>query len=701
MEFTRIKITCRAEVEDMYSYSKSFEKPVVAIDTETTGFHIINDYAFMYQVLVEDRNYLINFLQVDEETKETFLNRLQDIVNAGPVLVFANAKFDLHKMIYDGIRIPHDADIKDVLIMSRLCAPADTIQRFGLKELGKSILGIEPEEQADLKLEERTIKKEILAQRNGFTRELVGLRFKELERMYYDPSSDLTDEQARVYEACIEEIQEFRYSDISSEVLENYAYNDTELTRKLYDFMCQRVIALDVIDVVELEHKSIMPILRMERTGFKIDFDYVFKARAAIREEYMIVLTQLRGTVKYTALHAPGISQEDKETLLEAAENGTIAQQHAMLKVFFRVCGINSASMDKQALDKIYNDTKSDAIKKFITGVKTLRRLSKWYGTYLSKYIKESVDGRFYCSIKQADTTTGRMSSDFHQFPKGDIISTVTGEVLFKPRNIVLPDGVNGFNSIYYFDYSQIELRIQAHYTMLFAEPGDKNLCRAFMPFRTFEKDGKYWLEEDPETEWQPIDLHSMTTATAFPDLDQNSKEFKNMRGYGKATNFAKNYGGGVAALNNIMGDKVSSDVIDKLDQAYDTAFPKVKEYGNEVTRRLRVYGEVRSLAGRKYTCRDTRFFYKCNNYVIQGSGVDILKRALIRLDEFIIKNNLKTQVQMAIHDELSFLVHEDEEGIVETYFKTLMEVNDFGMEVPIVCDVEKTTTNWGDKYEI
>lgn len=701
-----MKVEEVADLRKAVSFYRNIGEPLIVIDTETTGLHIIEHDAFMYQVLIVDEfrgealNVLINFL-TSPELKRDFLKFLQYITNGGHEMIFANAKFDLHKMVNQGIEIPYDAKIKDVLIMTRLCAPTDTtIQKFALKSLGKIILGIEPEEEHDLKEEVKRIKKTVLDKRNAISVSETGLRYNELKKRYYDPSSGITPEEEAAFEMIEDDVQDFRYSDISAEVLERYAYNDTELTYKMYEFTRRRVVELDIEAVTDLEHRSILPIMRMERTGFKIDLDYVVEARNAIRKEYMVVLQKLRMAVTEVAVKSNLIDDKERESLKKAGLNGTIAQQHSMLKVFFKAHGIKADKMDKQALDAIVNNKPPKEIIEFVDGVKTLRRLSKWYGTYLSKYLKENYQGRFYCSIKQSDTVTGRMSSDFHQFPKGDIVSTITGEVLFKPRNIVLPDGTDGYNSIYYFDYSQIELRIQAHYTLLFST-GDTNLCRAFMPYKTVMIDGEYRLEEDTTKKWEAIDLHSMTTATAFPTLDVTSKEFKSMRNYGKATNFAKNYGGGIAALNGIMGDKVSQDVIRKLNDAYDTAFPKVKEYGEEVTRRLSIEGQVRSLAGRRYSSSNSRLYYKCNNYVIQGSGVDILKRALIRLDEFIIKNNLKTRVQMAIHDELSFLVHKDEELLVETYFKSLMEVNDFGMEVPIVCDVEKTTTNWGDKYEI
>ena len=84
-----------------------------------------------------------------------------------------------------------------------------------------------------------------------------------------------------------------------------------------------------------------------------------------------------------------------------------------------------------------------------------------------------------YTTINLNTAVTGRVSSDFQQFPKY-AIKTLDGIELFHPRKLfIVPDGYKG---IVYLDYSQIELRVQALYTILVGE-GDLNLCRAYMPY--------------------------------------------------------------------------------------------------------------------------------------------------------------------------------------------------------------------------
>ena len=146
-----------------------------------------------------------------------------------------------------------------------------------------------------------------------------------------------------------------------------------------------------------------------------------------------------------------------------------------------------------------------------------------------------------------------------------------------------------GYKGIAYLDYSQIELRLQALYTILVGS-ADLNLCRAYMPYKcktiindgSFEDfdyknpehikhayDWKWYYDEDTTKEWVPTDVHAATTSVAFPDIDVHSDEFKKLRGkVGKRVNFAKNYG---AQFNRIkvMFPDYDDETIHRIDDAY------------------------------------------------------------------------------------------------------------------------------------
>jgi DNA polymerase-1 len=127
--------------------------------------------------------------------------------------------------------------------------------------------------------------------------------------------------------------------------------------------------------------------------------------------------------------------------------------------------------------------------------------------------------------------------------------------------------------------YSQIELRVQANYTIE-VSGGDLNLCRAYIPFKCFHyktgqmfdfnnkkhreyifalreghpdpklykkgikdvlKEGwSIWVHQEDGKHWVPVDLHSKTTSMAYPDLDEDTDKFTHLRQYGKRLNFAR-----------------------------------------------------------------------------------------------------------------------------------------------------------------
>lgn len=240
------------------------------------------------------------------------------------------------------------------------------------------------------------------------------------------------------------------------------------------------------------------------------------------------------------------------------------------------------------------------------------------------------------------------------------------------------------------------------------------SLCRAYMPYKCYNdvstmfdfnninhlktfKDKK-WYELGTGKEWTPTDLHSETTKHAFPNLDPTSDEFKKKRKLGKRCNFLKVYQGGVQALKDSLD--IDMETAEALDSAFYKAFPRIKDYQDWVVEHLSTYGYVENLYGRRYYMEDSRQFYKACNYLIQGSCADMVKTFEINIHKFIKDNNLKTKMVLPIHDELIFLVPKGEEKYVKKFKELMEDTTDVVKNVPMVSDVERSTTNWRDKEE-
>lgn len=722
----RTKITNHKEflamIEDIHRC------PLVTLDTETTGLHIIKDVAFMCQISTRHNSWLFYF---DDLTKAQIL-KLRVTLESVEELVLANAKFDMHMCRNAGMDISN-CNIGDVLVLASITINPDNIEikSKSLKELSakfvdpkaKTMLGVVDSYYTGL---ESIVKSE----RTEWLKEYgLKMTYDNLEKFIKNPINYGTT----VYDVRFEALRKVRelfpdptYKDVDPIILEEYGYLDSELTYDLYEFMYSLMLKKYNLETYKLEMKILKPIYETEMLGFRLDLEYLDESLALVAEDYKNTIFKVRHQMVSNMWHYNGhilnefgiilskknTEAEFKQLIKEYKEhpqvqilkdyadylyNNLVSQPTLMLR-YFRMVGNDIESAGKEVLNRLVVDPEvSDETKRLISLIQHGRTLVKWYATYLLKYKNNAVGDRYYTQIAQCKAKTGRMSSDFHQFPKAGL-ENLDGELIFKPRKLIKVN--EHAAAIYYFDYSQIELRIQADYTLRWFG-GDINLVRAYLPFLCTYRDGKYYYNEHQDQEWTPTDLHSLTTSIAFPHLDPSSKEFKEKRSLGKTTNFAKNYGGGYSALAKQFGHLVTPDIVESLNEGYGTAYPMVKLYGEKIYKDLLECGRVQTLYGRKFYGSHSSYFNKYNNYVIQGSGADLLKTTLANLHRFLKEVGLKSQMQMFIHDEISLLVMEDEKHIIEKYVKSIMELNTHGMIVPIVCDVEITTTNWAEKSDL
>jgi DNA polymerase-1 len=459
------------------------------------------------------------------------------------------------------------------------------------------------------------------------------------------------------------------------------------------------------------ENKLIRGIATMERNGFKVDVDYLIKSHYKV-EEFRTKL--------YEKLH-------------KLTESDWSVGQHTEIKKFFESkFGLNMPKTDKKAINSLshHENPKVSEIARLII---KLRTVDKWLSTYidgvLNKIIEVDGEWKLYTSLNNNGAISGRVSCDLQQMPKYAINETdddnellldeslnEEGVELFHPRKFVIPS--NGYK-LYFLDYSQMELRIQAYFTILVNSP-DYNLCRAYMPLDCYRVNDYLEIEEfdykNPQhikqaydgswfnkdnTQWEATDLHTKTTLTAFPEWQgrTNEKEFKKKWRYlGKSTNFAKNYGCGAKTLADNLN--VDLETATKLSDAYNSAYPGVIKYQQKVQADLAIMGYVTNLYGRRYYLEKSTNYYKANNYLIQGTGADALKEVEIKICDYL--KDKKSRFILPIHDEIAIEVHPDEESYVPKTIKGFMEeVGDVIKWVPMVSEVEMTETSWADKKEV
>lgn len=288
------------------------------------------------------------------------------------------------------------------------------------------------------------------------------------------------------------------------------------------------------------------------------------------------------------------------------------------------------------------------------------RNLSKIYSTYLdtlSAYVME--DGKIHTIYKQNITRTGRLSSvepNLQNIP----VRTEEGKKIRKAfvasDKCVLLSG----------DYSQIDLRVLAHISNC------ESLIKAFN-----------------ESE----DIH---TAVAS-DIFGVEKTFvtKDMRRTAKAVIFGIVYGISSYGLGENLD--IPANEAKKYIDKYLTLYPGVKKYMDDVISESKNTGYVITMMGRKRTIdelKNTNYMIRqageriALNTPIQGTSADIIKKAMIDIEESFEKNNIKSKMILQIHDELVFDVLESELEEVSSLVKELMETT-YKLIVPLKIELD------------
>jgi DNA polymerase-1 len=294
---------------------------------------------------------------------------------------------------------------------------------------------------------------------------------------------------------------------------------------------------------------------------------------------------------------------------------------------------------------------------------RTLAKLKSTYADALLELIHPET-GRIHTSYNQTVTATGRLSSsdpNLQNIP----IRTEAG---LQIRSAFIPE--KGWRMVS-ADYSQIELRILAHYSE------DEILIRAF-------------LDEE--------DIHTRTACEVFGiPSDQMTPE---LRRQAKAINFGIIYGMSPFGLSKQLGisQKMAKMYIDN----YFSRYSGVKRFMDQTVEAARKTGKTSTLLDRIRLLPDissanpnTRGFAEriAINTPIQGTAADLIKVAMIRVEEAFQKRNLKSAMLLTVHDELVFEVPPDEIESVKRLVREIME-GIWDLRVPLKVNIA-TGKNW------
>lgn len=694
----------------------------LVFDTETTGLHVTKDVPFVYTLAFKKGNtYHAFYVDLRHFTKEERTNFVQGIydVTRETLLVGHNIIFDLHMSANIHKLIDH-RKLMDTMLLIRLGMDAVQEKKGGpplqLKAFAKKYID---KHATDYEKAVKTWKSNKAKEYN----ELFYCQFPKMKTKLKDFLNDFpndVDDLQEPYKTAYRDWynalpkrvrrnmknpmvteKDIPYNFIPASLLKIYAVYDAIYTYEIYERLLPVVKIRKNYDILMKECELLYHTLRMTRVGFHINRPYVEEAKTTLKQ-YIVEQRQILNTLAGQTLSP----NQNKEILRLIQE-----------KFGFTQVTSTGEEILEELLDSVRIESPNHPIIQFISIILELRTLSKWYTTYLMNFYKTmQFSERIYTSINQAGAVTGRVTSPFQQFPNKPIMRN--GKEILNPRRMICVGP--GELMIMYFDYSQIELRITAMYTILIGTP-DLNLCRTYMPYKCkhvltgveFDPynrehiqawDERYeehsaWLRIEDEKPWVSSDLHALTaisylklTGQAVPE--KGSKEFKDVRNIGKRTNFACNYGASREKIRS-MFHKMTKEQAYALHDSYGLTMPGIKLYHKYCYNLINHDRVGTNLYGRHYYGMSGHNY---SNAAIQGTGADLLKEKEVEIGDWLIANNMKSQMQMNIHDEISFLIYDWEEAAI-LYVKIKEIMEDLpGTLVPIVAEVEATQTTWADK---
>lgn len=437
--------------------------------------------------------------------------------------------------------------------------------------------------------------------------------------------------------------------EVDRKLLCDYASEDADITFQLKQLL-EKELGINKLE--DLFYKMEMPLMRvlavMERNGVRIDTE-------ALRESSVILTREMEALEKEIQQMA-GISFNVSSPM----QVGQVLFERLKIDEKAKKTKTGQYSTSEDILEKLRS--KHPIVGK-ILDYRGIKKLLSTYIDALPQMVNPKT-GKIHTSYNQAIAATGRLSSTNPNLQNIPVRDEQGREI----RKAFVPEEGEIFMSV---DYSQIELRIMAHLS------SDENMIEAFN---------------------NGYDVHAATASKIFKvPIEEVTPD---MRRKAKTANFGIIYGISTFGLADRLN--IPRAEAKELIDGYFATYPAVKKYMDETIQKAKEKGYVETIYGRKRFLPDinsqnsvVRGYAERNaiNAPIQGSAADIIKLAMIRIQQRIDHEKLKTKMTMQVHDELNFSVPEDELEKVKTLVVNEME-QVVRLKVPLIADCG-TGRNW------
>ncbi|MCD4788178.1 MAG: DNA polymerase I, partial [Desulfobacterales bacterium] len=420
------------------------------------------------------------------------------------------------------------------------------------------------------------------------------------------------------------------FSKVSLEKAVPYACEDADITLMAYNVLMPMLKDMGLEELFEKVEMPLVPVLmKMEMTGINVD-----------REKLMVLSKSFEHQLDQLESSIYSIAGEEFN-IRSSQQLGKILFEKLKLPVQKKTKKKTGYSTDVDVLEVLAEQHELPAL---ILRHRTLAKLKSTYADALIDLTNPET-GRIHTSYNQTVTATGRLSSSEPNLQNIPVRTDEGREIrkAFIPRK--------GWHLLA-ADYSQIELRILAHYS------DDKILIKAF--------------KEDE-------DIHTRTATEVFqvfPSLINSE-----LRQQAKVINFGIIYGMSPYGLSKELG--ISRKMAKTYIHNYFTRYRGVKQFIDETIEQAGISKKTSTLLGRIRLLPDINSSNKnlrefaertAINTPIQGTAADLIKIAMITVDSAFTEKGLKSAMLLSVHDEIVFEVPPDELDTVRTLVKDIME---------------------------
>ena len=427
------------------------------------------------------------------------------------------------------------------------------------------------------------------------------------------------------------------FGDIEVELASKYASEDAFITLEFYKYFKQ-VLSKELWEVAKnLEFPFIATLISLEKSGIKADYN----ALNALNEKISARLKELEAQIYKIAGQSFNINSPK--------QLGAVLFEHLGLKAAKKTK--SGYSTDESVLNSLEHPIAAPLLE--------FRELAKLKGTYTEPFMRLSSSGeRVYTHFLHTGTATGRLSSHSPNLQNIPARGSLARDV----RNcFVAQDG----NMLISLDYSQIELRLLAHFS------ADPALIAAFK------------ADED---------IHARTAISIFGDSEPSH------RAVAKSINFGLIYGMGSSRLAKNLG--ISTKEAKEYIERYFASFSTIKSYLASIKTQAREHGRIFTLLGRQRVfdfslagAREQALYEReAVNSVFQGSAADIIKLAMNAIYPLLDENH---KMILQIHDELIFEVTKNEAENFAKKVANIME-NVVSLNVPLKVNYA-IAKSWGE----